>query len=184
MWSSLKTKKIALAGILLAISTICLLLALYLPTSKLAFLSAASFITGAAIREVGLKFGLAYSMGTYATGFLVMSGLPIYVVYAVLFAPYGLVREVLEKISNKILKSLLKVVYFNVVFFLFLKVFESIIFDFNGLKRLLGLSDGDYLLYVVIFVAGNIAFIIYDMAFEAAMRFYKARISPIINKNN
>ncbi|MEI6132623.1 MAG: hypothetical protein WCQ41_07355 [Bacillota bacterium] len=173
MWNNIKTRKIALAGILLAISTICLYIAGVAPTSRLALISLASFVSGVAIIEIGIAFGIAYTFASIALGFLVMFAQPLYLVYAALFAPYALVKALIEKMKNKIVQYIIKLAYFNLVFFLFLQIFETLIFNFEGLKKLLGIND----ILVPVLLAGNAAFIIYDYAFTMAMRFYESRFA-------
>jgi|GEM_PF-693107 len=172
------TRKITLAGVLLAIATISCYLATWFPTSKMALIALASFVSGVIILETGLRIGAAFTLASVATAFLVMLGQPIFIIYATLFAPYGLVRAIIEKIQNKYLQILLKLVYFNLVFFLFLNLFETIVFNLDAVKKLVGLNDVDLLL----FIGGSVAFLIYDYAFTLAMRFYQARIARFVNK--
>ena len=182
MWANNRTRKIALAGILLAISTICVYLTNVLPTSRLAMLALASFLSGVLIKESGLKIGLGFTLGSIAMAFLVLAGRPIFILFAVIFAPYGLVRAIIEKVNQKFFKIFLKFAYFNLVYFFFLNLFLTLIFNIDGLKRLLGLADGDLLLYIVLFVAGNLAFFVYDYVYELVLKFYQERISRIVNK--
>ncbi|MEI6602307.1 MAG: hypothetical protein WCL54_02340 [Clostridia bacterium] len=172
------TRKLTLAGILLAIATICCYLATWFPTSKMALIAVASFVSGVIILETGLRLGAAFTLASVATAFLVMMGQPIFIIYATLFAPYGLVRAIIEKNKNKYLQIILKLIYFNIVFFLFLNLFETIVFNFDAIKKLIGMNDIDLLL----FIGGSVVFLIYDYAFTLAMRFYKERIAKFVNK--
>ena len=178
MWNNINTRKIALAGILLAISTISCYLAAWMPTSKAALIALASFVSGVVIIETGLRLGAAFTLGSVTTAFIVMAGQPIFLIYAALFAPYGFVRACIEKLKSKPVQLLLKLAFFNAVFFLFLTRFETLVFNFEGIKKLLGMNDIDILL----FIGGNIAFLLYDYVYTLAMRFYEARLAKFVNK--
>ena len=64
-------KKVATAGLLVAFSVIMMVLSSVIETSSLFFIAAASFCVGIAVREWGLRIGLAFLAAEILLNFLV-----------------------------------------------------------------------------------------------------------------
>jgi hypothetical protein len=108
-----KTSRIALSGILGALAVICLLLAVILPTNRLAFYALSSFFSSIIIIESGIKAGwLFYAATTLLSAIIIPDKLGI-IPYAVFFGIYGIVKFYIERLNKLVIEYILKYVYFN-----------------------------------------------------------------------
>lgn len=65
-----KTKKLAVSGLLMALAVVLIVLSGVLDFNTLFFLAAAAFFIGIIVREFGLKYGTAFFLGCSVLGFI------------------------------------------------------------------------------------------------------------------
>lgn len=97
----LKTKQLALSGILMALSVICIVLGGIIEINTLFFLLVAAFLGGIVIYEMGLRMGALFIAGTFFLGFFLGSQ-KMYAFTYLAFAVYILLAEAGYRQSRRI----------------------------------------------------------------------------------
>jgi len=118
-----RSNRIAILGLLLAIAVIMIVLSGTIEMSTLFFLAGASFCVGIAIREYGLQMGIAFLIASVILGFLLAPNKLYCITYSVM-ALYILISEIIwtevsksQRIQNPIkLFSFLKYIVFNILY--------------------------------------------------------------------
>ena len=161
-----RSHRISLAGMFTAFSLLFLFLSSILPVGRVTmyFLSSI-FISGILLED---DFPLAF-MSFLATSLLSLLILPdiIRVVpFVLFFGHYGIGKKFIERIRDKVISFILKLLYFNVcmalIYFAASTVWSQ---DLN-----LGFS-----LWLTILIM-EIVFVLYDIAYSKIQEFYWARI--------
>ena len=158
-----KAKKAAVGGLMLALTVVFISLGSVIETNTLFLLAAASFFVGIIIREFQMKTGVAFYIAGVLLG-LIIAPNKFYVFTYAAMGFYILLREVvweklsrLDKINNrKIIFIIAKLIIFNILF--------ALILTFGG-ELLIGRKMEGGILFTVL-VAGQIIFLIYDVAYE------------------
>ena len=166
MQKQIRSHRISLAGMFTAFSLLFLFLSSILPVGRVTmyFLSSI-FISGILLED---DFPLAF-MSFLATSLLSLLILPdiIRVVpFVLFFGHYGIGKKFIERIRDKVISFILKLLYFNVcmalIYFAASTVWSQ---DLN-----LGFS-----LWLTILIM-EIVFVLYDIAYSKIQEFYWARI--------
>ena len=158
-----KAKKMALGGLFLALTIICMVLGSVIETSTLFLLAAASFFVGIVIREAGQKTGVAFYLAAVLLGFMVAPNK----FYVISFAAMGLYILLIEMAYSRIgrmdgrfhrkgLFWVVKYIIFNLMYIPILVIFQELLFG----KALSGI------MLAAAAVAGQIGLWIYDRAYE------------------
>jgi len=160
----MKAKYIAENGITIALTLIILYAASILPISTLTILTVSSCLIPISIIRTSIKNTiLVYSGSSILSLFLVPTNIAIY--YVSFFGVYGIVKYFSEKIRNIPLELFFKLVVFNAL----LSVIYFIFTNFLGNLTI------NYPLYMI-WIAGQIVFLIYDYALTIIISFYLKRI--------
>lgn len=163
--------KVAYPAILGAISLIFIYLASVVPTGNWGFVAIAGLFPAAAVISVGLKAGFLCWAGASILAFLLLPGKFCALLYAALFGLYPMVKSLIERLRRMGLEYLLKLLFFNAVFTLIYLLMGAAVLD--SLSQQLSVV---WLLYLV----GNIVFLIYDFGFSKLIGFYIARIGRAV----
>lgn len=156
-----KAKKVALGGLLLAMTEICMVLGSVIETSTLFLLAAASYFVGVIIREMGKKTGVAFYIAAVLLGFIICPNK----FYVLSFAAMGFYIMAVEitfdligrlKGNKKRIFWIVKYLIFNLEYIPLVLVFQNFLFGRE-------LSTG---LIVMLVLAGQIGIFIYDRAYE------------------
>lgn len=162
-----KTKKIALGGILLALSAVFLYLASVLPVVETTLLLVAGFLVPIMIEETGLKGGILLYVSTVLFGFLLVPNKWVVVVYGAFLGFYGIAKFLLEKPKNFWVQRALKLLYFLLIFTISYVFFKPFLFDPLELP----------MESMWIFLGGGLVFfILYDLVFSRGIAFYRKKI--------
>ena len=164
-----KAKTIATAGLLVAFTIVMMILSSVIETNTLFLIAAASFCVGIAIREWGVLFGLAFLAASTLANLMVAPNK----LYCLTYAGMGLYLLLYEWMWKTIAdrKAMShrdmwlwvgKLVLFNIFYIPTL---------FLAPKLFLG-GKINGLISVFLIFAGQVAFLIYDMAY----RYFQARI--------
>lgn len=157
-----KAKNIALAGLLAACSAVLLVLSSVIETNSLFLICAASFCVGIAIREWGIRLGLAFLVASTFINFLVAPNK----FYCITFAAMGMYLFLSEYLWKKIAEKdemkhrtlmlwLGKYIIFNLMYIPVLLFFQELLF----VKKVGGVF------LIVFFFAGQVVLFIYDRAY-------------------
>lgn len=166
--SSSSAKRIALSGILLALTLIALFFATIMPINELSLYVLCSFFVSIVVIEHGIKGGWIFYITSCLLSLIIPNKLGI-VPYVVFFGMYGLIKYHIESLDKIILEYVLKLAFFN----LFIAVAVAF------LKELLLSNFARYPLWVVI--AGlEAAFLVYDYTYSLFIGYYKHKLKIIL----
>ena len=162
-----RARKIALTGLLTALSTALLYLAALIPTSYIGTVAAASLLTAAAVIETGFAAGALVFAGTAILGFLLVPLKSAVLLYALFFGYYPLVKSLAERLKSRAAEWLLKLASVNAALSVMLFALRGLVFSgafFEGSAPL-------------VYLAVNACFVLYDIGLSRLIVFYCARIS-------
>ncbi len=166
-----KARKTAVAAVLTAFSTVFMLLGSVLPTGQLGFLGIASLFGVAAVVELGVVGGALVAAATAILGLLLVPSETLKILYVVFFGPYPVVKALSEKLKWP-LNLIPKIVFFNLGLTLCILFIRVTFFGISWTGKLIP----------VLYLLGNVVFIIFDIAVTRAIVFYTSVIHPKINK--
>jgi hypothetical protein len=164
---SKRVKNLAYAAMAAALGTSLLFLAGALPTAKLALAGLAGLL-GVVIRmRCGLPWGIASFAATALLSLLLVPQKAVSVLYAAFLGYYPVIKSSLERPSSKVLRWLLKLLLFNMVFALLTVLGRAVLTS--------ALPTGRLMLPALL-LGGNAAFVIYDLALTQLILFYLRRL--------
>lgn len=164
-------KKMAVSGMMLALSVICMLLGNILESSTLFFLAAASFFVGFVIREFGMRAGTAFYLASVLLGFLLAPN-KFYVVTYGAMSLYILLIEYAWRQIGKIIASgkhqkfdikQYRIVFWVIKYAIFNLMYIPAVAGFQQLLFGRTLSAG---VLIGALLAGQIGLFLYDRAYE------------------
>lgn len=161
----MSTHKISLCGIFAALSTVIMLLA-YFPYLTYALPAIAGSILIIIIVELGKKYAFLIYLTVSIISFIICEKEAAFT-YILFFGYYPILKSVLEKIKSKGIEWLLKMVSFNVMFALLYFVSTEVLgLDVDEM--------GDFGKYskLILFFAGNIMYVLYDIALTRVIAMY------------
>ncbi len=165
-----KTSSLALGSVFTAFSVVLLYIAGVLPTMRIALSAAAGLFCAVML----MSRGAGYSLLVYiATSLISLFFLPVKTppfIYFAFFGYYPILKYFIEKLRSLPIEWLLKLLSFNLVFTLLL-YFSSYI---AGLQDIFT-AFPVYILYI----AANIAMILYDFAFSLLIARYRSRLTRL-----
>ena len=171
MGKNSKSAKVAYPAILGALSLIFVYIASIAPSGNWGFVAIAGLFPAAAVISVGMKAGFLCWAGVSVLAFLILPGKFCALLFAALFGLYPMIKAFTEGLRRKVLGYVLKLVFFNAVFTLIFAVMKAAVLD-----SLPGALAETWLLYLV----GNVVFLLYDFGFSKLIGFYIARIGRAV----
>lgn len=169
MLSMKKTRKVALGGIIAALSLTVMLMA-YFPYLTYALPALAGMLLLIVVQELGVKWAfLVYAAVALLS--LLMCEKEAAVMFVFLFGPYPVFKGILDRFRPRAVRILVKQVCFNVAailaYLLVVTVFR-IPMDDMGLI-------GEYG-PIVLLAMGNVAFVLYDYCMTYALLWYQIHL--------
>lgn len=156
----MKAKDISLGGIMVALSIVTLYLTTIIPVNTLTILTLASCFIPITILRSNIRTACIVYVATSLMSFFIVP-LNYSIMYILLFGIYGIVKYFIEKLRKLPVEIILKLLFFNVVLILGIIFMNAFIGD-------LKIDLPTWLLYI----AAQIAFLIYDFAITTAITFY------------
>lgn len=147
------TGRLALCGILIALSTALLCLAGTFPSGKLGLVAAAGLPSTIAVLASGRPAGFLCWAGSGILGLLLMAEKWLGLLYLAFLGLYPVVKSVLESLKSRVLEWVCKLAYFNASLAVFLALFQAVFL--TAIPE--ALHQG-----WVLFLAGNAVFVVYD----------------------
>jgi hypothetical protein len=167
------TKKIALSGMLSALSVMLMLIGSLFQTLDLTAAAAAGFTVVFAMIELGIRYAYAVYTVSSILAILLLPNKSPALIFAVFGGLYPIMKAYLQRIRSKWLSYIAKLAVFNLLF-------SAII---TAGKYIFMLSDDFYSFGLVMYLLGNIAFILYDYALDKIILLYIVKIKKIFDKS-
>ncbi len=165
----MKTSKIARVALLAAASLVLLIIAGFAPTAQLALTAVAGVASALAVIHIGVGGGFLCWAVVSVLALIVVPSKGCTVMYAMFFGLYPVLKSLIERIGTLWLEWVIKLACFNIV--LTVCIF--------ALKALFFAQAEELLNYIpVLYVGGNVVFVIYDIGFSRLISFYYDRVKP------
>ena len=162
-----RIRKIALGGVLAALSTAILWLGSMLPGYAIPTAAVAGLVSAVAVIQSGIGTGAAvYAVTALLSLLLLPQKIPA-LWYLVIFGYYGVVKSILERLTGRILEWVLKAAVYTGAFL----ILKYLLADaFRALTDLLPLS------VLPLYAAGLAVFLLYDIGFSRLIGLYLRRV--------
>lgn len=168
-----KAGKLALCAMLTALSLVVLTLAAAAPSGRLGLTAVAGLFPAAAVVSYGLPAGLLCYAGTALLGLLLLADKTIALLYLLFFGLYPMVKGAVERLRRLPLELVLKLFFFNLMYTVVLRGFSGLLAGYFFLA--------DRALAVV-YLTGNVVFLLYDFGFSKVIGFYCQRVEKVLRK--
>lgn len=169
------SRRIALGGVFGALSLVILLMGSVFPAATFV----APAIAGLAIVPVAVEYGIRSGAAVYgAVALLALFVVPdkeMSMFFIFLLGHYPLAKVFLEHIRNKALRLTAKLAIFNVSVFI---VYGLLLVLFPVAALVEEFADTGKAFLGILLIAGNITFLIYDMAVKRLVAYYCAALRP------
>lgn len=160
-----KTYNIAFSGIATALAVVLLVLASYISVAEFFFYILAALLIELVLNVCGIGYGFLTFLASSILGYIFFPG-NIYSLstFYAFFGLYPIISRLSFLFKNKIAQYLFKFAYFNLVLFLAKTLIFAVLFPV-----LLNYN------YLIIFIIGNVGFVLYDL--------FQTQCSAFINKH-
>ena len=166
---------IALSGLLSAVALVLLYLAGLIPSGWIGVTAVAGLAVAVAVSSAGLQCGFMTYIVSGLLAVLLIPAKQTALVYGAMFGLYPLLKLLIERVKNRVLEYLLKLVFFNVILFALYHIAYGLFFA--------GLSWNWKVPFpLVLAVGGSVIFMAYDFAFSKVMAMLQARLVPQIRR--
>lgn len=165
-----RTFKIALGGICLALTVICMFGAAFIPGVDLTLFALSSLFTAVMIIETGLGGGALLFAGASILGLVLLPNKIAMIPYICLFGYYGILKYFIEKINAPAGQIACKCAFFALVLCVGLLGFRAVLAE--------AVSLPDYPSAVLI-IAGTLMMMVYDLIFTGLINWYYRRIKRV-----
>ncbi len=169
------TKKITICAMMAALASLFMLTS-YFPYLTYAIPAVAGLFIMVAVIETDIKWAtLAYIASSVITGLLAEPEAKM--LYILFFGYYPIVKSVFERPKSRVMEYVFKFAVFN----------AAVLFSYTVAAGIFGISIedmGNFGRYtaVILLVAANIVFPIYDLAVSRMAQFYLVRLHPSVSK--
>jgi hypothetical protein len=162
----IRIRRLTLAALLTALSVALLFFAGLTPSGKLGLSAAAGLIPAVAVLREGVRTGFLCYAGTSILALMLLpSKLPA-LLYTILLGHYPMLKALIERLRKRSLEWLCKLALANALFFLLRRFLWALLVP--ALPEALEAVWPYYL-------AGNVAFIAYDIGFSKLIDLYRSR---------
>ena len=156
------SKRIAILGLLLSINVILIILSGIIEINTLFLLGIASFVVGIAIREYGILQGITFFIASLILGFMLAPNKMYCLTYSAM-GLYIVLSEIGWEIVYKISSDFLRKRLFGLVKFIAFNIIYIPILLFA--PKLIGIKGYTIPMFIMFFVAGQIALYIFEEAY-------------------
>lgn len=177
MNSAKKSSKVALCGILAALSLVIMIVMGLFGVLTYAAPMIAGGLLIVPVKEYGSGTALTMFGAVSVLGLILVSDKELALFYLLLFGHYPILQPWLDRISTKAVRRIIKAVVFNgcAIFSVWLAqvVFGVPIFEEGSLVILMAI------LYLAV---ANVCFVLYDRALRQFYTIYDIKLRPLLNK--
>lgn len=168
---SMGAGRVALVGVLTALSMVILYLAAITPTGQLGVVAIAGLMPAAAVVSANLPAGVFCYVATGILGLLLSPDKGGAMLYLLFFGLYPLVKCVIERLRKLPVEWLCKLAFFNVALTICWFFLRTVL-----LSGLPAFFEQVWVLYLV----GNLVFAVYDFGFSKLIALYAGRIDKAV----
>ncbi len=174
------TSKLALGGIMGALSLTCLLLTLF-PFATYALPCLASVFLFPVIIECGKRSGAAVYTATALLALLITPDWEAKILYVAFFGYYPLLKSVAESRRSRVVEWIIKLGVFNAAVIAGYSLLAVVGFPMEEFM-LPGINLSLYGVLGLFLLAGNGIFVLYDIGLTRALPLYFSRFQPFLRR--
>ena len=163
----------ALVGLLTALSLLCLYLAAVAPTGKLGLVALAGLFPAGAVVSASLAAGFLCYGATGILGLLLLPSKSAALLYLIFFGLWPMVKSLTERLPSRVLEWAAKLACCNAALAALWFGLRALFLPF--LPAALSQSW-------MVFAAGNVGFVLYDLGFSGVIAVYTARVDRVLRK--
>lgn len=160
-------KTVVYAAVLGALALICLYFGTLFPTGRWGLVALAGLLPAGAVISAGMASGLICWLGVTVLAFFIIPDKLMVLLFGVLFGLYPVVKCKIEGLRRVALEYLLKLVFFNLSFTVVFLAMKAAVLDSLPVE-----PSVTWVLYLV----GNVVFLIYDYGFTKLISLYLSRV--------
>ena len=169
-----KTRLVAVTAMLSALSLVILYLSSIAPTARTGVVAIAGLVPAAAVISVELRSGLYCYMVTSIMAIFLVPDKNNVILYIAFLGLYPVVKCFCERVKSVVVGWAFKLAFFNGILCLLWFGFQTVI-----LPSLPSFLDN----WGLVMVAGNVAFVIYDMGFTKLIYAYSHKVDRYLRKH-
>ena len=169
----MKAKRPAICGVLAALALIFLAAACIAPSGRLGLAAAAGLFPAFAVVAGGLKYGFLCWAASGLLGVVLMPNKGIALLFLTVLGLYPVLKSPMEHIKRRWTEWLCKLAFFNVALTVLWLLFRGFLLLF--LPHVL--ENG-----VLLYIAGNIVFVTYDVGLSRLLTFYAKQVQKGLHK--
>lgn len=174
-----KSYKVALGGLIMALSVIIMALTTVIPVASFAFPAVAGVILVILSLETSKKWAFLVYIGVSLLSIFLSSDHTAIISYIVFFGYYPILKEVIEKLRKSVLEWIIKYAVFNAAII----IGVLITFALFGLEYLMAEYGQFGIIGIAAFYLGvNGVFAVYDIALSRVITVIIIRVLPILRK--
>lgn len=162
-----KTRIISVTSLLIALTVVLLYIASLIPSARIAAAAVAGLLTAAAVIECGILSGAACYACSSILAILLLPLKSVAVLYILFFGYYPVIKSLIERLNKRAVEWAFKILVFNAAL-----TAAYLLWRFGLMPDI---NLGAWLL-IVLYLAGNALFVLYDTAFSALAGQYVERI--------
>ena len=162
---------VAFPAILGAFSLVLVYIASVSPAGNWGIVAVAGLFPAAVVISVNMRSGVLCWAGVSILSFILIPGKFCALMYTVLFGLYPIVKAFLERLRKKPVEIILKLIFFNISFTMIYLIMKTAVL--GSLPAILSVV---WLLYLV----GNVVFLIYDFGVTKLISLYITRIDRVV----
>ncbi|MEG0308252.1 MAG: hypothetical protein RR636_09935 [Clostridium sp.] len=147
-----KASNIARGGILIALTLIILYAANFITFNTLFLLGLTSAIIPLAIIISDVKTSILVYAASSILAYFIIPDKTLWLLYTIIFGPYGIVKLFIEKRRNTFIELILKIIYFNAVTFICFILYRQFFMPTINLE----------ISIIMVIIGGNVAFFVFD----------------------
>lgn len=173
-----KNFKLAFSSVCVSLGTVLMLITIILPIANYALAALAGLITCAVVIEINVKYAFSVYLAISLLSLLLLPDKEAVTLFIIFFGYYPIIKYFIEKIKNKIIQIIIKLITFNI---------SAILFFFISIN-LLNIPEDSFYVFglsipIIILTIGNIVFLIYDYTVTGLISIYINYLHPKIKKS-
>lgn len=149
-----------------ALAVVILLLSAVLPTGRIALVAIAGLCMVPAVLSCGIPFAAGSFAVSGAAALLLAPIKACAAAYILFFGWYPIVKSPLERIKNRVVELILKLLVFNSALMAAVFLFDRVMFSELDFSQFAGWTA------VLLWLAANIVFLLYDFAMSRIIFIY------------
>ena len=167
-----QTKKLTVSAAVVALGVLFMTLGFFIEALDLTVAALLSLAMVFVFLEIGSPYTWLVYGCTTLLGFVFYSGSLVWLTYGLVFGAYPILKAYIEKLPRGLWLAL-KLVYFNAVLIALVYLCELIL----GIPLV---AVDSAIVKGAFYILFNVAFVLYDVCINAAVRIYYARLRPRI----